>query len=133
MSPFTKLPGFTRSPPGLERAILRRLPAVLVLGTLATALPSLVARMFPWQGSAVEVATLITTIDIYGISLAILHWTVVLTLAIGAFTVMVMKGPAYVADAYPLEDSETPDPHVVAPLRRESLIKRANCSRGGSS
>ena len=122
MSPFTKLPGFTRSPPGLERAILRRLPGVLVLGTLASALPSLVARLFPWQGSAVEVATLITTIDIYGISLAILHWTVVFTLVIGAFTVMVMKGPAYVADAYPLEDSETPDPpgkqgHAARPVR----------------
>ncbi|MBK7766521.1 MAG: hypothetical protein IPI44_10640 [Sulfuritalea sp.] len=122
MTPFTQLPGFTRSPPGLERAILRRLPAVLVLGTLASALPSLVARLFPWQGSAVEVATLITTIDIYGISLAILHWTVVFTLAIGAFTVMVMKGPAYVADAYPLEDSETPDPpgkqaHAARPVR----------------
>ena len=122
MSPFTQLPGFTKSPPGLERTILRRLPGVLVLGTLASALPSLVARLFPWQGSAVEVATLITTIDIYGISLAILHWTVVFTLAIGAFTVMVMKGPAYVADAYPLEDSETPDPpgkhgHAARPVR----------------
>ena len=91
MNPFTRLPGFARSPPGLECAILRRLPAVLVLGTLAAALPSLVARMFPWQGSAVEVATLVTTIDIYGISLAILHWTVVFTLAIGAFTVMVLS------------------------------------------
>ena len=110
MTPFTQLPGFTRSPPGLERAILRRLPGVLVLGTLASALPSLVARLIPLQGSAVEVATLITTIDIYGISLAILHWTVVSTLATGAFTVMVMKGPAYVADAYPLEDSQTPGP-----------------------
>lgn len=122
MNPFTKLPGFTRSPPGLERAILRRLPGALVLGTLASALPSLVARMFPWQGSAVEVATLMTTIDIYGISLAILHCTVVFTLAIGAFTVMVMKGPAYVADAYPLEDAETPDSpgkqgHAVRPVR----------------
>lgn len=68
MNPFTKLPGFSRSPPGLERAILRRLPGVLALGTLASALTSLVARIFPWLGSAVEVATLITTIDIYGIS-----------------------------------------------------------------
>jgi hypothetical protein len=132
MSPFTRLPGFTRSPPGLERAILRRLPALLVLGTLAAALPSLVARMFPWQGGAVEVATLVTTIDIYGISIAILHWTVVFTLAIGAFTVMVMKGPAYVADAYPLEDAETPDPHFPADLRRGSSNKLANRSRGGS-
>ena len=104
---------------------------MLVLGTLAAALPSLVARMFPWQGSAVEVATLVTTIDIYGIGISILLWTVVVTLAIGAFTVMVMKGPAYVADANPLEDSETPDPHFVAPLRRGSSNTPANRCRGG--
>jgi hypothetical protein len=32
----------------------------------------------------------------------VLHWTLVLTLALGCFIVRVMKGPAYVADAYPL-------------------------------
>ncbi len=129
MNPFTRLPGFTKSPPGLERVILRRLPGVLVLGTLALAVPSLAARGFPWQGGAVEVATLVTTVDIYAISLAILHWTVVFTLAISAFTVMVMKGPAYVADAYPLEDSETPDPpgkqgHAARPVRAASAETR---------
>ena len=30
------------------------------------------------------------------------------TAAIAAFIVVVMKGPAYVADAYPLNDSDTP-------------------------
>jgi hypothetical protein len=33
-----------------------------------------------------------------------LHWTLVLTLAIGCVIVMLMKGPAYVADAYPIEE-----------------------------
>jgi hypothetical protein len=42
--------------------------------------------------------------------LVILHWTVVLTVGIGAFIVMVMKGPAYVADAYPLVESDHPLP-----------------------
>jgi len=37
-----------------------------------------------------------------------LHWTLVLTLAIGCVIVMLMKGPAYVADAYPMEEP----PHV---------------------
>ena len=32
----------------------------------------------------------------------VVHWTLVLTLALGCFIVRVMKGPAYVADAYPL-------------------------------
>ena len=52
--------------------------------------------------------TRITTIDIWVIGLVVLHWTVVLTVAIGAFIVMVMKGPAYVADAYPLVESDRP-------------------------
>ena len=33
-----------------------------------------------------------------------LHWMLVLTLAIGCFIVRVMKGPASVADAYPLPE-----------------------------
>ncbi len=48
-------------------------------------------------------------VDILAISVLVLHWTAVLTVAIAAFIVMVMKGPAYVADAYPVEDSESPD------------------------
>jgi hypothetical protein len=27
-----------------------------------------------------------------------------------AFIIMVMKGPAYVADAYPLDETDAPDP-----------------------
>jgi hypothetical protein len=36
----------------------------------------------------------------------VLHWTLVLTLALGCFIVRVMKGPAYVADPYPLPDEK---------------------------
>lgn len=35
------------------------------------------------------------------ISLVVLHWTLVLTLAICCAVVIVMKGPAFVADPYP--------------------------------
>jgi hypothetical protein len=37
-----------------------------------------------------------------------LLWTLVLTLAIGCAIVMLMKGPAYVADAYDMNDSDQP-------------------------
>lgn len=47
-----------------------------------------------------------TTTDIYVVSLVILHWTVLLTIGIAAFIVMVMKGPGYVADAYPLVEKD---------------------------
>lgn len=101
MNWFHILPGFSRTPPGRERAILRRLPHWTWQGTLALAAPSLIARVWPWQGTASETYSRITAIDIGVISVVILFWTVALTVAIGAFIVMVMKGPAYVADAYP--------------------------------
>lgn len=103
MNWFGKLPGYRPSPPGLERDILRRLPRVLWLGTLLLALPAIVMRLLTDDG-----APDFSRIDIYSIALVVLHWTVVLTLAIGAAIVWLMKGPAYIADAYALEDSENP-------------------------
>lgn len=103
--PFRRLPGFTRTVPGRERTILRNLPRAFLLGSLALALPSLLVRLIE-NG---EGSLLATSIDIYVVSLIVLHWTAVLTIAIAAFIVMVMKGPAYVADAYPLQESDKPD------------------------
>ena len=40
------------------------------------------------------------------IGLVVLHWTLVLTLAIGCAIVIVMKGPAFVADPYPPPDRD---------------------------
>ena len=65
-----------------------------------------------WRGFArgapgVWSAGSLMTTDIYVVSLIILHWTVVLTVAIAAFIVLVMKGPAFVADAYPLDELDT--------------------------
>ena len=108
MQLFNILPGFQKSPPGLERIILRRLPAVLWQGTALLLLCGLAVQFWPWSGTEAAVFTRVTTAHIWLISLLVLHWTAVLTVAIGAFIVMVMKGPAYVADAYPLEDADTP-------------------------
>lgn len=105
MNLFNRLPGFQRTPAGLERVVLRQLPRAFLLGTLFLALPSLLLRVFGDPADTLAV----TTVDIYVISLVILHWTVVLTAGIAAFIVMVMKGPAYVADAYPLQEAENPD------------------------
>jgi hypothetical protein len=44
------------------------------------------------------------------LSVLSLHWTVVLTVAIACFIVVVAKGPAYVADAYPLPDDGRDEP-----------------------
>lgn len=105
MNLFNRLPGFTRTPAGKERVVLRQLPRAFLLGTLLLAIPSLVARLI----ANPEDALAVMTTDIYVISLVILHWTVVFTVGIAAFIIMMMKGPAYVADPYHLDESDTPD------------------------
>ncbi len=109
MNLFNKLPGFRTTPPGKERRVLRLLPKVLVIGSLLLALPSLAVRLLVLGLPELGNGTLTMTVNIYAIGLLILHWTVVFTVAIAAFIVMVMKGPAYVADPYPLIDFDSPD------------------------
>jgi len=98
---LNKLRGFERSPPGREWALWKRLPLVLGLGT---AVPIVVALAFWWaapgQPSAAEGRDLLL-LTYRLIGLVVLHWTLVITVAIGCVIVIVMKGPAYVADAYP--------------------------------
>ena len=101
-----RLPGFRRTPAGIERPILRSLPKVLVYGTLLLMLPSLLVRLAREAPADTGGASATMSVDILVAGLLFLHWNIVLTVAIGAFIVMVMKGPAYVADAYPLEDAD---------------------------
>jgi uncharacterized BrkB/YihY/UPF0761 family membrane protein len=103
---LNRLPGFQRSPPGREWTLFKRLPAILLLGT---ALPiGLVLALWwaaPGQPTAPEERDLLLwTYRLIG--LVVLHWTLVLTVAIGCVIVLLMKGPAYVADAYPLPTRE---------------------------
>jgi len=101
MTWLNRLPGFTQSAPGLEWSIWKRLPAILLWGT---ALPLAVVA-FAWPAapglstSAEDRDLLLMVYQIIG--LVVLHWTLVLTLAIGCAIVIVMKGPAFVADPYP--------------------------------
>lgn len=110
MAPFfNRLPGFQQTPAGKERQVLRRLPQIWALGTLLLCLPSLVARLW-WAGAPdYAVGASITTVDIYAVGVLVLHWTAVMTVGIGAVIVLIMKGPAYVADAYPMEGMDRPD------------------------
>ena len=106
---FRRLPGSRREPAGAERVVLRRLPKILVIGSLLLALPALFVRLVDTLAPGVWSAGSLMTTDIYVVSLIILHWTVVLTVGIAGFIIMMMKGPAYVADAYPLDEAETQD------------------------
>ncbi len=108
MKLLTKLPNSVREAPGLEWAILKKLPATLLFGTLLPLAMSLANRFFPPQGDPTQIAKHVKSVDIMAIATAVTVWTAVLTVAIGCFVVLVMKGPAYVADAYKLDDSERP-------------------------
>ena len=110
MNLFNRLPGFVRSPPGVEREVLRRIPRLLVAGSLFLAVPSFAARVFGLVADSPLAATEIMRIDIFVIALLLFWWTLLPTLAIAAFIVMVMKGPAYVADPYPLVEVDPPGP-----------------------
>lgn len=108
MSWFNILPGFQKSAAGMEWMLWRKLPHITLWGT---ALPVVVAAFWHWMAPdqltpAQERSLLL--VDYVAAGAVVLHWTLVLTLAIGCAIVILMKGPAYVADAYEMNDSDRP-------------------------
>lgn len=110
MNLLRKLDGFQRSPAGLEWRLWKRLPWILLAGTALPLLASALAyglNQFDPSASGNRAAEQFFYVML---GLVSLHWTAVLTLAIGCVIVMLMKGPAYVADAYPLRADGSPWP-----------------------
>lgn len=105
---FQKLPGFQRTPYGLEWRILRLMPQVALAGTALPALMAFAARYLIGGSTAAELARNLQRFDFMMIGLVIFIWTLVLTVAIGCVIVWLMKGPAYVADGLPVSHSDTP-------------------------
>lgn len=95
MNYFRKLPGFKRSPSGLEWRVLKKLPLIILLGTILPVLFVLILHFTQWLEPLVLDKVIMITIGI-----VLLHWSFMLTIGIAAFIVMIMKGPAYVADPY---------------------------------
>ena len=106
MNLFTRLHG-RREPPGLEWRILRKLPKVTLVGLLMPVALAILVRIVP-PGPGINIAKHIKSVDIFAIATAITFFTAVFTVAIGCIIVYIMKGPAYVADAYPLQHSDRP-------------------------
>lgn len=74
----------------------------------AIALLWAVFRVWPWSETGRELVALLMRLDFVLIGAAILHLTVMLTLAIGCVVVLIMKGPRYSADSYPVQDADRP-------------------------
>lgn len=98
-----KLPGFEPAPAGWERIVLRKLPGLLVAGTV---LPLLFVFLAPTASSFQAAAF---TYAVIGFMLTL--WMLLLVAAIACVIVILMKGHAWVADAYELPDSESPASH----------------------
>jgi hypothetical protein len=110
MNLFNQLPGFERAPAGLEQVFIRQLPLLAFAGTAATILCLLVMPLAAGWSSRGTDAGLAMTIEIALASVLVLYWTIVFTVALGCMIVMIAKGPAYVADAYPVPDADAPLP-----------------------
>lgn len=108
MNWLKKLPGYQRTPYGFELRLLRKLPQLTLAGTVGPALAALIARFYFDRGSADDIARQVQTFDILMVGLVVFLWVVLLTVAIGCVIVWLMKGPAYVADAYDVSHGDQP-------------------------
>ncbi len=97
---FKKLPGFKIQEPGFEARILQHIFGIFITGAACISLPSILVRFLPHEGiqSSPEM------INIFTIASLIIYALAISTIGIGALIVKMMKGPAYVADAYYLDD-----------------------------
>jgi hypothetical protein len=98
-----------RSPPGLERAIFRKLPIVLLGSTVVPLLMSLLVRVLPSVQVGPDLEKHYHSIDILAFAIGLTLWTAVFTVAIGCIIVIVMKGPRFTADSYKLDERNYPE------------------------
>ena len=112
MNWLTKIHG-RKTPPGLEVRILKMLPRITLVGTLAIVAMPVIVRFWPTQ-PGVDAAKQIKSVDIFAIATEITLITAVFTVAIGCVVVHIMKGPAYVADGLPVSHSDRPKRETVS-------------------
>ena len=98
-----------RYPPGLEWWVLKKIPKLLAASIFVPALMLLISRNYPFSGPANDVVRLQVGIDFFAIAIFFTGVSFLIVIGIVCFIIHVMKGPAYVADAYPLNDADEPD------------------------
>ena len=107
MNLFDRLPESRTEPPGLEIRVLRVLPAMLALGTMLPAIYVLCLYLTA-LGGAGELLRRVDMARYVATGAILLNLMVVMQIAILAGIVVLMKGHAYVADAYVLPDAAKP-------------------------
>jgi hypothetical protein len=115
-----RLPGFTRSAPGLEWALWKKLPWIGLAGTvLPLALMGLAYGLAPANPSPAAERELAQWLYI-AIGVVVLNWTLLLTAAIGCVIVMLMKGPAFVADGFDVQHTDSPGSPTSDPVHAKN-------------
>jgi hypothetical protein len=97
MDYFNKLTGFVQSPSGFEWILLKKIPLILFMSSAA---PSFIMLKLYLMNDALNATQLKIIFQCVGVIFSI--WFFIGTVAIGCVVVIVMKGPAYVADPYEL-------------------------------
>ncbi len=103
-----KNPNSIRAPAGLEWKLFRKLPTLGLAGLLVLLLAYGLSLVLHFDGDPAEIERGLRTFNYTLIGLAIFHVTMVLTVAFGCLIVMIMKGPQYTSDSYPVQDAERP-------------------------
>ncbi len=97
MNYFNKLPGFIKTPSGFEWVLLKKLPRIFMA---CIAIPCTVIMYTYFSNPALNPEQQKTIYLCLGIIFSIFFF--IGAAAIGCVVVMIMKGPAYVADPYEL-------------------------------
>jgi len=97
MNYFNKLPGYHKAPAGLEWVIMKKLPVIFIASTLLILTPMFYIYFSNHSLSPAQLKQLYLCL---GLIFSV--WFFIGAAAIGCFVVMIMKGPAYVADPYDL-------------------------------
>lgn len=102
MNWLKRLPGHRPETPGLEWTLWRKLPTVLLAGTALLVVGVLAVHALVDTEGRPALARQLLMFDYFAVGALFLHWTAVFTVAIGCAVVLIMKGPAYEADPYPV-------------------------------
>ena len=99
MNFFNKLPGHTQTPSGYEWLVLKKIPRIFLI---CTALPCAVMLTIYLSNASINRDQ--EQVMYLCLGLLFTAWFFIGTVAIGCVVVMIMKGPAYVADPYDLPE-----------------------------
>lgn len=108
MNWLQKVPHSIRSASGLEWALWRKLPVIALMGTLLPLLGLGVMYALSDREASASTARAFQLARYVVGAIIVFHWSMVLTVAVGCVIVMVMKGPGYQADSYPVSHSDQP-------------------------